>query len=389
MKIVGEQKAIKVNPSSLYEGGFTFIEIMVGMVVAMVVVAAAFTIISSTDKAVRANDATVDTQQNVRVAMELISRDIKHAGFGMVGTVGACAVGANSAAVVPADNTPAGPLTAINDTGPDRISVVVPTTNAVNPVWTLSLATGQNFNTITLQAGAVADMQTAAGGVLVGATISIAGTVTSTVQAAAGNVITLQNTIAAPASFPVSTPIYLLQCITYQVIPPPDNFGLCGGNAPCLVRGAAPALNCNIAGSPCADVVDGVEDLQFAYACDGCNTAVNTGIPDRIIDDQNANNAFDQADLVSNTGALASPLDPSTIRLVQVTIVARQRTGDQGFSGEGKKASIGTLGATQVADHNPQLGIFVAGDFNWGTYSAFRRRTLTRTVETRNIGLQY
>jgi type IV pilus assembly protein PilW len=275
--------------------------------------------------------------------MEVITQDLKMAGFGMIGPVGLCAT-----AIVPNDNVPGGVLTAINDTGPDGISLVIPTLSG-----TLTAAApavpGASFNTISV------------GGVTANSIISIGGAMTATASTG-GSPVTLTNFIPAPVTFPIGTPVYTLQCITYSI---GATAAACpGSNAPCLLRAGAP-------------ITDGIEDVQFAYGCDGCVITINGGVPDKIIDDQNAGGTFDQADFVSNSLWLTPPMTPDKIRLVQVTIVARQTAVDQGF-GEGNKSGILTPAALQVSDHLHTLT---------PTYQQFRRRVLTRTVETRNMGL--
>jgi type IV pilus assembly protein PilW len=380
------------------QAGLTLIEMMMAILISTVVVAAGFAILTSTSKAVRANNQTVDLQQNIRMAMILIEHDIKDAGFGMTGQVGNCAAGGIASAIVPQDNKPAGA-----DTGPDAISLVVPTTSAGSPAnpgppaipaipaWTLAAPAatppGQaGITQISLQAGAVAAMVTA--GLAVNSPISLNGATTATVAGfnAGGNTITLANPIRAPATFPAGTQIHLLQCITYQVIgyPLPDNNGVCLGSAPCLVRGVAGAgLNCNVAASPCLPVVDGILDLQLSYACDGCSVAVNGGVADKIIDDLDGSGGFSQGDFWTNTLWTTAPLSPNTIRLVQVNIVAKQTAADIGFGDGGNTPASLTSGPIVVSDHNPAND---AG-YNAVTYSQVRHRVLTRTVETRNMGL--
>jgi type IV pilus assembly protein PilW len=358
-------KTLRVNQSRVYEEerGVTLVELMAGIFVTLVVVAAGFTALNTTNKAARANDQTVDTQQNVRVAMEVISRDIKLAGFGMTGQVGACALAGAPQAIVPADNNPGGA-----DTGPDSVSLVVPTTSSATPLWTLTSAVGPGFNQITLPAGAIPDMQAA--GLVVGSTVSIAGAATATVSAIGGNTLTFNPAVGAPAAFPAGTPVYLLQCITYSI---GTTAAACGGNAPCLLRGVAPNL---------VPITDGIEDIQLAYACDGCNVAVNGGVADGVVDDQNASGTFDQADFLTNNAWTASPLTPDKIRLVQVSIVARQTTADQGL-GEGRTAMTATTAPLVVSDHNHAAD----ATYDPATYPQFRRRVLTRTLQTRNLGL--
>jgi type IV pilus assembly protein PilW len=354
------------------EHGMSLIELLAGLFVATLVIAGGYTVLTTSQKATRSNDQVVETQQNVRIAMDLLSRDIKHAGFGWTGTVTGPGPTTCATPIVPMDNTPAG-----NDTGPDSIRLAVPIGSSIAPSWTLANAVGGNGNSIpniTLPAGAVANMTTEAGGNLVGAIVTIGGAATATVSSVGGNTINFPP-IPPPAAFPAGMPVYLLQCVTYSI---GTTAGACGTGSPCLLRNGV-------------SVADGIEDIQFAYACDGCVATVNGGVADRIIDDQPnpaPSNSFDQADFITNNTWATTPMTPDKIRLVQITIVARQTVADQGI-GEKQMAAAFSPAALQVSDHNHGLGLFAAGDF--GTlnppYSQFRRRTLTRTVETRNLRL--
>lgn len=340
------------------EHGFTLIEIMVAVIVGLVVVAAGFAILTSSNKAVQANEQTADTQQNVRIAMELISRDIKQAGFGMTGPVGNCTY-----AIMPDDNIKTGP-----DNGPDSVQLLVPTTRSSGSNrWTLLNDTPNGFSQVILQPGAVADMQ--ASGLSVGSLISLNGAATAAVSVidTAASTITVAPAIPPPVWFRSNTQVYLLQCIRYRVSANP---GECLGSTPCLMRGVAGGVG------PAAEapIVEGIEDLQLSYACDGCVTAINGGIPDRIIDNQGGGAGFDEADFVSNSLWNLAPLTPDKIQLVQVALVSRQQKIDEGF-GEGRQGFGGAPAMQVTPDHllpaAPQL----------------RRRMLVKTVETRNVGL--
>jgi type IV pilus assembly protein PilW len=385
---VANVKNVRVLP----ERGFTLVEVMISIVIASVIVAAGYTILTTAHKATISNERAVGTQQNIRVAMEVIARDIKQAGFGMPmapstpvgGAAGNCAAGGANVAIRPVDNNPALPLTAVNDTGADSISLVVPRTNPANGAylgWVLASAapTGGagSFTTITLTNTAVGEMT--AEGMGNGSYISLGGVVTLPVTASAGATITLGTPTYAPINFPVGTQVFLLQCVTYQVATPAQVLitpTLCDGAAgPCLTRTVVSRTPPGVTTS----LVDGVEDLQIAYACDGCNAAINGGVADGVIDDWNANNTFDVADFQTNRVWAFGTFDPATIRLVQINIVARQTTIDQG-TGEGIVA--GALSTPfQVSDH---LASNDAG-YAAGTYQSFRRRFLTRTVDTRNM----
>ena len=374
----------------LRERGFTLVEMMISIVISTVIVAAGYTILTTTHKATISNERAVGTQQNVRVAMELIARDLKQAGFGLPeapnlpvgGTAGNCATGAAGTtitAIRPVDNNSAIPLTAVNDTGADTISFVVPRTNPTNGAisgWVLASAAPSggagSFTTITLTTTAVTEMQNAGMQNGSGAYISLGGVVTVPVTSSTGATITLGSPTYAPVNFPAGTQVYLLQCVTYQVASGAAN---CGSAGPCLTRtvdsGTAPTVT--------TPLVDGVEDLQLAYGCDGCNTTINAGVPDRVIDDFNGNNTFDVADFQTNRVWTFGTFDPATIRLVQINLVARQTAIDQG-TGEGIKA--GALSTpVQISDHLPSNDAGYAA----ANYQSFRRRLLTRTVDTRNL----
>lgn len=368
--------------------GVTLIELMVGAVVAVIVIAAGFAVLTSSSKALTTNEQTIETQQNVRVAMEFLFRDIRQAGFGMNGPVGNC-----STAIVPADNNPLG---AGADVGPDRISLVLPVGNpvgtATDPAWILNSDTTIGFNLLALpSAVAVTNMASEAGGSLTvpPATISIGGAITTTVTAVGGANLTVA-AVPAPTALKRNTPIYLLQCITYQIIAPPDPAGLCAGRSPCLVRGVAGGmtagvLDCTTAGSRCTSIADEIEDIQFAYGCDGCVAVVNSGTADGIIDNQGGAAGFDQADFVTNNAWATAPLTADKIQLVQMTIVGRQRRADQGFGDSNQQTAQGT--ALKVSDHLHSDGVFAAGDYATVTppYTSTRRRLLTRTIELRNL----
>jgi len=366
--------------------GVTLIELMIGALVATTIIAAGYAVLTSSSKAMTTNEQTVETQQNVRVAMEFLYRDIRQAGFGMIGPVGNCPT-----AIVPADHTPAGP-----DRGPDRISLVAPVGNTVgtatDPPWILNSDTTIGFSLLALPSAlAVTNMASEAGGSLTApsATISIGGTITTTVTATGGANLTVAP-IPAPVALKRNTPIYILQCITYQIIPPPDVAGLCAGRSPCLVRGVAGGttagvLDCTTAGSRCTSIADEIEDIQFAYGCDGCVAAINSGTPDGIIDNQGGAVGFDQADFVTNIAWGTGLMTADKIQLAQLTIVGRQRRADQGF-GEGNQQTAQGM-ALQVSDHLHSDGVFAAGDYAALTppYTSTRRRLLTRTIELRNL----
>jgi type IV pilus assembly protein PilW len=418
------------NSRATAEAGFTLTELMVALAISSTLIAAGFGVLIANQKAARINGQVVNTQSTGRNALDMITADLKLAGFGMVGlpagtAVGNCQINGTPRALVPRDNAPGGA-----DAGPDRISIVVPMTNslaAAGPLWQVAVPPPAPpqvgdpnapvpIAAIPVPAGTVAAMQNAIGnggaGNLAGTVVSIGGVAGSVMAAPGGTTLNLATPIqpvGGAVSFGNGTQVYILQCITYQVIPPPDNFNLCNGNAPCLVRGVAPGApppgqspDCNVANPnpllphPCVAVMDGVEDLQLAYACDGCDPrpTANNGNPDGQPDDLNQDSVFGAQDFLFNWDWFGLPIapygtfmTPDKMRLVQVTLVARQLNADQGL-GEGNAIVTSNSTFLTVGDHIHANGLFAAGDMGapaaQQAYFQLRRRVFSRTVELRN-----
>lgn len=367
-----------MRPLAKSEAGFTLVEMMIAVLVTAVIIAAALTTAVSTNRATIVNSQVADTQQNARLGSDLISRDIKLAGYNYnpldpaTNAVGNCrsTIGAivKPVGLLPQDQTLAGA-----DSGPDGVSMVVPFANTTP--WTLTASVGgtkdypQSFNAISLSAAAISEMDQPSGS-LVGRTISIGGAVSRTVVTKNATSIGF-GTNSVEAMFPIGAPVYLMECVQYQVML--NNPATCGSTAPCLVRNGVP-------------IVDGVEDLQITYACDGCNiVAPNPPQPDGIIDNQDGSSSsglptYTQGDFISNNSWAIAPWTPDKIKMAQVNIVARQTQGDVGLDEQGTRAR-NTGGPIVVGDHDPSTD----ATYSAVPYQQFRRRLLTRTIQPRNL----
>ncbi len=380
----------------------TLIELMIAMVLAILVAGIGYTVFQNTHRTSLINEASSDLHQNARVAMDMIARDLRLAAFGIPDSNLSSLPAGCPSAITPGDER------AGADQGADRISMVIPE----------ALVSGSAAMQVTVQQAATAttpapytftvnDSSPLAGlasnppvtfisfgGKHSGGLTSISGSVLSTQQ----NPLTMGQIVS------VGTPVYRLSCVTYAIgkgngaLTAIDassvaatsslNSG-CGGESQvtsperCLLRAVGTALP--------VVVLDGVEDLQFAYACDGCTAADTEG--NGIIDDQAGGtaNQFDCYDFLPNnqgcdgggTGSVNTPVPAGasndTIRMVRVTVVARARRPDP----EPVTGKAGYLGPAAVVaeDHNPSAD---AG-YNAGTYQTIRRQVLTRTVQLRNL----
>lgn len=375
------------------ERGMTLVEIMIALGISAILVGGAYSMLYSSQQIQTVNEQAVQTQQNGRIAMELIAQDLKDAGFqaqaltppgiGTAGAAGTC--GTN--AILPRDNNTAGA-----DTGPDSFSVIVPV-----PLSTLQtqITGAAPTASVVLANGtlAAAEGWGTAPYAVPNPVISIAGFYTGTVSTTSSDTLSLAAAVKLPkeALMPVGMQVYWLKCVMYKIIHASSNATteqpLCGGTLPCLVRGTPPCLTTQT-GPACVAVVDGIEDLQLSYACDGC-----VGTEDGIIDDQAGGTAgaFDANDFISNNAWTAGNVVPNTIRMVQISVVARQVGSILGSEGPtGAKAAY-TPSPLVVQDHNHANGVFVAGDLSTaaaqGVYGQAMRRVFTRTVQLKNMGL--
>jgi len=216
-----------------------------------------------------------------------------------------------------------------------------------------------------MSAAAITDM--ASQGLTAGSVVSIAGAGARTVQTV--NATSIQLASNFEGKFPAGSTVFLLQCVTYAISTAP---AVCGaGSSTCLTRNGVA-------------FVDGVEDIQFAYGCDGCSVvAPNPVAKDGVIDEIDGVNPTagpSANDFVTNSPWNLSPMTPDKIKQVQVIIVARQVTPDQGFS-DTNASGLNSNGPVIVSDHNPSAD----PGYNATSYSHQRRRVLMRVIQPRNM----
>ena len=347
--------------------GFTLIELMISMAIFGVISLAAFSVLSSSQQSAVMNDQTVQIQKNLRLAMDLIARDIRMTGFSnpVAGALPGCANHMN-------------PL----NTNPDSIAIMT----LDQQLGTLAVS-AQNSSVLTL----------AAGGVLpgVGDAISIEGIFTTTVSSVSGgSTINLNQRTPASSYFPASSAVMRLVCVTYTVSG--ANGQVPGGAT--IYKPYQLLRNTTATANNALPIVDGIEDLQLAYALDADGNGV--------IDDQAGGTVgvVDCHDYVPNNVACTSAVPytagsgtvttlpvsvnstPTAVRQVRITLVGRAIPPeaantpnncwwDQQFTGNTQM---------QVEDHlllNPvQPGTCPAPQITGG----IRRRSLTRIITLRD-----
>lgn len=331
--------------------GFTLIELMISLVIFAIISLAAFYLLGSTQRTAVMNDQTVQIQRNVRLAMDLMARNIRMTGYGnpAAGSLVGCAntINATDQAVGA-------------DTGPDSISVVTVDQQVGTLAAQAPLPPATSTATITVNG---------LNSVAVNDVITLEGVFTATVNAIAGSVLTLSQTIQNPAAFPTGTPVIRLTCVTYTVT------GIAANPPFQLLRNGVA-------------IVDGIESIQLAYAMD-----VNGN---GVIDDQAGGvpNAFDCLDFVPNNGACTNGAitypagtgtvttipasvnaSPSAVRQVRITVVGRA-IPPAAVNVPNNTWSDPTFSGSSAVTAEDQVIPSAAG---------IRRRTLTRVVSLRDF----
>ena len=247
--------------------GFTLVELMVVMVIFLFIVAGVFTAYLSQHHASVIQSQVTDMQQNARVAMDFLSKDIRMGGFGKP----AGSVNGFSDSITPAINNDA---TSGNNilNGTDQITVVT----GYRQESTLQSAASVDSTSITLVANADQFNTTTKRYVCIEGIGPIDNYQVTSVNTSTN---TLTVSPALHRAYQLGAPVLLVKAITYSV-----------NDAGFLTR------NEN-SGGGAQPVVPNIEDLQFAYQ----------------LDDDTWSNA---------------PAVPGDIRTVRITVLARTPFAD-------------------------------------------------------------
>ena len=264
----------RLNMSSKNKG-VTLIELLIALVISGVLIAALYRAFISQQKIYSVQEQVADMQQNVRVSINRMMREIRMAGFG------------NISSVLPID---------AHD-GPFG-SIINPTNNANN--------IGQHDDQLTI-VGAFEQVSTLAASALAGANsillsgagsefdlgnkkyICIGGLETHTITDITGNTITLSEGLIN--RYDTGTPVYMVKAITYRL-----GWDTKVPSMPVLRR------EDNTKGGGAFALAENIENLQLVYTLtDGSETDL--------------------------------PANPSNIRMVRVMVTARTGISDLEFKG--------------------------------------------------------
>jgi prepilin-type N-terminal cleavage/methylation domain-containing protein len=268
--------------------GLTLIELLIAMAISAILIAAIYRTFILQQKTYTVQEQVVDMQQNVRVAINKMMREIRMAGFGNVSNIlppqgqpfqaivwlGKQTVTFNNI-VNPSDNKD---NIKQND---DQVTII----GAFEQVSTLAVDQSGGKNTIQLVEKASDFDLTYKKYICVGGL----ETHIITKRDPETNIITLNENLVN--NYTAGTPVYKVKAITYQLRWDTQN-----PNMPVLTR------EDNTDGGGSQVVAENIENLQFRYTLD-------------------------------DGSEWDSPADPSKIRMVKVTVTARTSISDPEFKG--------------------------------------------------------
>ncbi len=320
------------------EKGFSLIEILIGLAVSLFVAAAGYSIFLAADRLYNINDDLSEAQQNARVAIDRLSRDIRMAGFGLPDPP--FSLGFDSNGDSADDLYLSAPVTFTNSTtGPDSITLLglgyetatlVGASSGENVQGNTYICIDDDSDFTGITASTLNNRRhISINGMLYRIVTAVPGT---TCGAGAGKRLDLNS--ALDRNYPDGTPVYIIQAVTYSIAT--DLTG-CSATYPCL---AAEDLT-RLRGNGRQVVATGIEDIQFAYGVDS------------------------DGDKVIESGEfLNSPSTPSDIRVVRVNVIGKTRNEDP--------SGVKTYRRPALEDH-PQGGL-----------DGYRRRVLTKLIKLRN-----
>ena len=318
------------------EHGFTLMELLIAMFLGMIVLGAGYTVFQGSNRAATQQNLDNRMQDNARVAMDVIARSFRRAGF--LVNFPAYPVGQ------PVDaNFDGGALTKLvsqnSSTGPDTVTVVGGTLTSVG--WLVNSVPG-GANTLLLNDAA---------GIAVGDIIGLGLTYSGRVAAVAGKTITLDTSVPTGATNMAYPGEYLADGVTKSEQNPTPvrlltrtQYMIDSSNQ------LHPVLQQRTRGTT-EPVAEDIEDIQIAYGVD-----------------QNANRIIEPGEWVWNPTAAQLDL----IRLVRITIVARSAQPDPALLGRSQNVPA-------IEDRPAQ------NDLRDG----YRRYILTRVVKARNIDVLF
>lgn len=332
------------------ERGFSLVELLISMVIATIVGLAGYTIFSTSNWTYKVQEDISEAQQNVRVAMDRIAKDIRLAGFGLPSPPFSLTISGQTftSAITVSDSSSnpdtitilgigyeagtlsKGTATDCNDSGKSKICLDSADSffSSDSPYNYQSTRRYISLNGATFieLSSAAADHDRSAGKMKLSSTST-----PSTLD----------------RDYPDGTPVYIIQAVQYTINNLSPFLAGCSANNPCLASLDYTGLRGG-SGNDRQPLAESIEDIQFAY---GIDSSPKDGKVDY-------SGSYDTDDFSPD------PADDSTIIAVRATVVARTRNQDPRGS---------------TAFKRPEAENHAAGSSD-----GYRRRAVTKIIKLRN-----
>lgn len=336
--------------------GLSLVELLVALTISGLVASAAFSVFQSSGSAARVSENVTAVQMNLRAAMDLMSRDIRQAGFGLDETPTTLNFGGG--------NTFSAPIAFTNSaSGPDSITLVgVGHLAGYLKRADDSLHTGDNAcnenNDDVLCLDSIGEFLNSASPPAFVPTrryVSVAGMFPMELHSdASTHDLTKKRLKLAVASNKVNAnyrnadkiPVYIIQAVQYSIATDLDG---CSVASPCLVARDFSGVR---GGGDREVVAQHIDDLQLAYGVDAVNPR------DRLIDYP--------ATGYTESAFQSNPLgDPMSIVAVRLNLLGRTPVEGVQEAGTSVRTALEDRPASATPDH-------------------YRRRILTKVIKIRN-----
>lgn len=356
------------------EKGFSLVELLVAMLVASFVGLAGVMVFTTGNRFYKAQEAVGEAQQNARVAMERLAKDIRMAGFGLPDPPFSLDFSGLSSTPTSLPNPLTSPITVSNSVSGTGMDSRLIGTDSITIL-------GIGYEAGTLRKGINTDCNDSGKSLIcldnnsvtkyffTGSGtyayqpnrryISLNGTtfielaITQTDANRAVDKLALLNPAALARNYPDGTPVYIIQAINYSIDTDSALDG-CSPSNPCLVSRDYAMLRGGTTPGGRQIVAENIEDIQFAY---GIDASPKDGKIDYT------GTYSDATAFYFSAGGPTVLLDPSNIIAVKTSVVGRTRDPDQ---------SGGSFTHPALEDHAS------------GTPDGYRRRVLTKVIKLRN-----
>jgi len=237
--------------------GFTLVELLIAMVLASLIGMAAYTVFSSSSRSYMVQQDVTEAQQNLRVAMDLLARDIRSAGFGVPDPPFSLSIGGEEHTA---------PVAIVNSsTGPDSITLLG---SGEEKFWidTDHAQGAMTLNIVAQNSGDLDDFFDGSSFDPNRAFISLDGIYFTTISGItrSGATAALNLTMGLNRPYRDGTPVFLIKAIRYTIN---TTLSGCSNQNPCLARQDLAETNEVLAPN--------VEDIQLAYNLQGSSTFTN------------------------------------------------------------------------------------------------------------------